>query len=445
MIEDGISSARRTRKIPRVDGVQNARSNPRSFRVARLVILSDSGYVTLDAIQWCADLGISITQLDRNGRILMSSPGLAGDARLRIAQMKALDTPASTDVVRSLISAKLDGQAQVLRDVFSADEAADKISGYSALVSGSADRKGILALEGQAANVYWRAWRNRVHVPFAPKELQYVPNHWYDFKARASLRNPLAQGKSATDPVNALLNYAYAICETEARYACHVIGLDPAIGYGHGHHRGGDALAFDLMEILRPEADRVVLAMMDTGNGIPYSPDGRPAYFKALWFCETSDAICRIMAPLTHMLSETIPAAVANLAGIHAENISRQVSGESIYKLRTPSYVHRASPARLRVVTDAMPAIGLTMQDLVSDEAWARVKPLIPPEPVVARHKTPRTDARACLAGILLHELQGISWRNIPATIGARGEACRIRHAEWKVLGALPAIIAAAR
>jgi hypothetical protein len=62
-IEDGLGRTRRIRKIPKV---------PRE--VSRLFILGDTGYVSLESIRWCADLGISITQLDRTGRIVMSSP-----------------------------------------------------------------------------------------------------------------------------------------------------------------------------------------------------------------------------------------------------------------------------------------------------------------------------------------------------------------------------------
>jgi hypothetical protein len=171
-----------------------------------------------------------------------------------------------------------------------------------------------------------------------------------------------------------MLNYAYAICETEARHALHVIGLDPAIGYGHGHHHGSDALVFDLMEVLRPEADRVVLSMIDTGRGIPYTSDGKPAYFKVLWFAETGDAICRLVAPATHMLTELVPAAVARLAGVHAEIISRELSGVSVHKLRTPSYVHRDNPARLTVVKQVEPATNLMPSDVLSDDAWLSVQ-----------------------------------------------------------------------
>jgi CRISPR-associated endonuclease Cas1 len=445
VIEDGIGDTRRIRRIPRIDATMSARSSDSQFRIARLVILSDSGYVSFEALRWCADLGISVVQLDRDGRLLMSSPGLAGDSRLRIAQVRAIGSETGVSIIRALMAEKLSRQAQLLRDIFGATRSAEKIERNADIIRASDNLNEILATEGSSAAVYWRAWRGNVFVPFRPQDLQHVPSHWYEFKSRASLRNPLRQGKNATDPINAMLNYAYAIAETEAKHACHIVGLDPAIGYGHGHHDIRDALAFDLMEVLRPEADRAVLSILGTGKGVPYASDGKPAYFDALDFIETRDATCRIDAPVTHRLCEIVPAAVASLAGIHAENISRQLASSSAHKLRTRSYVHRASPARLHVVSHVRPASDLQPSDVLSDDAWRAVLPLIPPEPVSIRHKQPRSDARAVLAGILCHEIMKVSWRAIPASFGVRGETCRRRLIEWTALGAWPAILSVAR
>src|SRR5580692_3689982 len=71
VIEDGLGATRRTRRVPRV---------PRE--VARLVILSQDGFITLDAVQWCAAQSIGIHQYDRDGSCLVTSPGQATDAHL---------------------------------------------------------------------------------------------------------------------------------------------------------------------------------------------------------------------------------------------------------------------------------------------------------------------------------------------------------------------------
>ena len=436
VIEDGLSNVRRTRRIPRVDGSMSVRSSARDLRIARLVILSGTGYVSLDALEWCSELGITVTQVSQSGKVLMSSPGLSGDSRLRIAQVKALDTPKATHIVRSITAAKLEGQAKVLQDVFGLAHPAAKILDIASLVEASESLATILAQEGNAANIYWRSWRKRVFVPFRPQDLQHVPSHWWQFNGRASLRNPLLQGKNATDPVNSLLNFAYAICETEARHACQIIGLDPGIGFGHGH-KGGDTLVFDLMEVLRPLSDRVVLSMMDTGQGVPYDIDGKPAYFKLLSFTETSDGICRLVPPLTHQLAELIPPAVAALAGEYAETIARALTS----KIPTRSYVRKASPSRLQLVSASK--LALASSDILPDSIWSAVSPLIPAEPLSTRFKPEsRKPDRTVLAGILCHEILGVSWHSIPASFGVRGETCRRRLAEWETVGAWLSIVA---
>ena len=68
-----------------------------------------------------------------------------------------------------------------------------------------------------------------------------------------------ALNRHATHPVNAMLNYAYRVLETQVKIATVAAGLDPTIGYLHTCRPGRMALVYDLMEPLRPKVDRVVL------------------------------------------------------------------------------------------------------------------------------------------------------------------------------------------
>ena len=65
--------------------------------------------------------------------------------------------------------------------------------------------------------------------------------------------------RHASYPVNAMLNYAYAVLESQIRIASVSQGLDPYIGYLHSCRPGRVALVYDLMEPLRPQTDRLVL------------------------------------------------------------------------------------------------------------------------------------------------------------------------------------------
>ncbi|MDQ3700136.1 MAG: CRISPR-associated endonuclease Cas1 [Chloroflexota bacterium] len=80
-----------------------------------------------------------------------------------------------------------------------------------------------------------------------------VPSEWQ----RVGLRQSLMSGtnRHATHPVNAILNYAYAVLEGQVRTAAAAAGLDPTVGYLHSCHPGRAALVYDLMEPLRPRVD----------------------------------------------------------------------------------------------------------------------------------------------------------------------------------------------
>jgi CRISPR/Cas system-associated endonuclease Cas1 len=59
----------------------------------------------------------------------------------------------------------------------------------------------------------------------------------------------------ATNPPNAILNYCYALLESEARLAAAAMGLDPGIGMLHVDSPVRDSLACDIMEAVRPSVD----------------------------------------------------------------------------------------------------------------------------------------------------------------------------------------------
>jgi CRISPR-associated protein Cas1 len=72
-----------------------------------------------------------------------------------------------------------------------------------------------------------------------------------------------------THPMNAMLNYAYAVLESQVRIATVSEGLDPMIGYLHASRPGPVALVYDLMDPLRPQVDRSVL---DFVRSHPFTP-----------------------------------------------------------------------------------------------------------------------------------------------------------------------------
>jgi transposase len=75
-------------------------------------------------------------------------------------------------------------------------------------------------------------------------------------------------------------------------------------------------------------------------------------------------------------------------------------------------------------------------KQLVSDELWNTIKPLLPPERPKPKGGRPRVPDRATLTGILFVLLSGIPWEMLPQEMGCgAGMTCWRRLREWQQAG----------
>jgi CRISPR-associated endonuclease Cas1 len=279
-IEDGIGAERRKACFPRV-----------GHGLRRLVVIGSDGFVSLAALRWLADQDASFVMLERDGLVLVTTgPVHPSDARLRRAQSLAPQTGLDVHIATELIRRKLTGQEHVVRSKLHNSASADAIVQTIVALGGAKHIETVRQLEARGAHAYWLAWRE-VAVQFPSSSLQRVPAHWRKFGTRKS---PLtASPRLAVNPPNAMLNYLYALLESESRLALAALGLDPGIGVLHVDSRSRDSFACDLMEAVRPEVDQYVL------DWITQQPLRRE------WFFEQRDGNCRLMTALASRLSET--------------------------------------------------------------------------------------------------------------------------------------------
>jgi CRISPR-associated endonuclease Cas1 len=255
--------------------------------------------------------------LDRDGSVLATTgPVRHSDARLRRAQALASTTGVALEISRELVRQKLAAQEQLAREKLNDTRAADLIGANQAAVD-EAQTNGALRLsESRAANAYWSAWRN-VPVTFPKRDLSRVPDHWKRFGARIS---PLTGSpRLSVNPPNAMLNYLYALLESESRLAAAALGLDPGIGLMHADTQTRDSLACDLMEPVRPLVDAYVL------DWITREPIRRE------WFFEQRDGNCRLMASFAVRLAETAATWGRAVAPI-AEWVARELWSTTVKK-----------------------------------------------------------------------------------------------------------------
>ena len=75
-------------------------------------------------------------------------------------------------------------------------------------------------------------------------------------------------------------------------------------------------------------------------------------------------------------------------------------------------------------------------KELVSDELWEIVEPLLPEEPPKPKGGRPRVDDRAALTGIVFVLKSGILWEMLPKEMGCgSGSTCWRRLRDWQEAG----------
>lgn len=153
---------------------------------------------------------------------------------------------------------------------------------------------------------------------------------------RTDLRDRFAlDGRSRRPPrdrMNALLSFLYAMWMNDCRSACEAAGLDPQVGFLHALRPGRAALALDLMEEMRPLADRLALTLINRleiahgdftereGGAVMLEGDARKAVVVA--FQE------RKREAMVHLLlAERVPLGLVPL--VQARLLARHLRGEA--------------------------------------------------------------------------------------------------------------------
>ncbi len=289
--EDGIGPDRRTGALHRA-----------TSGLKRLVVLSHSGYITLDALSWLHDVGAAFVQLETDGTLIASfvPPGTNDVARRR-AQLAAAASERGAEIVRYLLTMKLRGQSETLARFQPTDADARGAIEIAAARLGTTNLDEMRWYEAIAASAYWTSLAT-LPVRFPLRERSRLPEHWTTVGPRTS---PLTNSpRAAVTPFQAMLSYLYAICENEARIAIRAAGLDPEVGFLHAERRSRSSFALDLIEPLRPQVDSFLLGMLQART------------LSVSDFVEARDGRCRLTPDLARMLSHAGPRWAPRLASL---------------------------------------------------------------------------------------------------------------------------------
>ena len=192
------------------------------------------------------------------------------NAELREAQYRASFTPAvSLAVSRSLVDAKIRNSRTMIRRNWRGDDHArtivlNTLRHLADRTRRANDSGTLLGLEGEAASIYFRAFAEGMLRGSAEGDREGedgLPAFRFDRRSR----------RPTSDPVNALLSFAYAMLTRTFTVTLTAVGFDVYRGFYHQPRYGRPALALDLMEPFRPiVADSTVLQAI---NNCEVRPD----------------------------------------------------------------------------------------------------------------------------------------------------------------------------
>jgi len=227
------------------------------------VILQGSHVIHSSALSLLAGHGTSLLLLSgRQARHVATISGpLHNDSTLRLGQYRVVSNPEICAAWSArLLLLKLRNQRSTLHRILAERPSLRHHPFFQVLaqlrtailnLAAACSSKGIVpaiaqlrGMEGAAARAYFSAYT----VAFAPA-LGFVGRR----------RRP------PPDPVNVCLSLAYTLLTHECEASAHSAGLDPALGFYHRTAFARPALACDLVEPLRADADFWVWSMFDRG------------------------------------------------------------------------------------------------------------------------------------------------------------------------------------
>jgi CRISP-associated protein Cas1 len=241
---------------------QEFRLFPGNWRLpSQIILIESSGSISLHVIKWLKQQSVPLVILSWQGEIVsvIGEPQTAADPDLVRVQRAALESEKGLEFSIELIRAKITASQETLKSLpneYGWSETIHRLELIKkSLKHRATDFTQLRMLEAVAAQMYFAVWQ-KIPLKWKEDRKRPIPDDWRFFTQRESMIG--AQNRHATHPVNAMLNYAYRILETQVKIATVSAGFDPTIGYLHVCRPGRMALVYDLIEPLRPRVDRVV-------------------------------------------------------------------------------------------------------------------------------------------------------------------------------------------
>jgi CRISPR-associated endonuclease Cas1 len=282
----------------------------------KIIMLDGSGSLSFDVVNWLAVQGVALFRIDYLGEVVsvIGGSGSPYDSDRVRWQVETRADPARRlefccDLIAEKIRATVHTMKTALPDTPMRAKALDKAARSIDRLERRAVRSvsDVLLVEAGAAAAYFAAWRG-LPLRWPRRSRAPIPQAWQFAEGRGAIRDRRGlTNRHATHPVNAMLNYAYAVLHSQVQLEAVSEGYDPRLGIMHESRSDAQALVLDFMEVRRPAVDAAVLKFVSV------------EMFSGADFVIRDNGVCRLAPQLARRLTTVVaPSTVRGPVNAHS-------------------------------------------------------------------------------------------------------------------------------
>jgi len=232
---------------------------PHQIPYDSIIVDGHTGNITFEALRWLMKHDISVSMLNWNGDLLsVALPKAPISSKLRIMQYKMyLDEKSRLNIATTIIKEKVGKSLELLEKLsdyynfVDMEKIKDSFDNENRLFGKIRANSELMTYEGRIADIYWT------------NTAKIFDKLYPEFRFGKRGNKTYSHNVNASDEINALLNYGYAILESEIKKDINAIGLDASIGFLHEIHSGRASLVFDVQELYRWLIDLSVIQLLE--------------------------------------------------------------------------------------------------------------------------------------------------------------------------------------
>jgi len=240
---------------------------PHQISYDSIIIDGHTGDISFEAIRWLTKHDIPVTVLNWNGNLLATiTPKEPNNGKLRVKQYEAYtDKKLRYFIASRILEEKIGKSLELLGELskfypidisavkksFDKEGITLKSSREKPSLKIGFDINDLLMCEGKIAMIYW-------------DNLQAIFQQLYpSFNFQGRKNKTYSWNMNASDEINAMLNYGYAILESVTRKNINTVGLDQSVGFLHELASSKTPLVYDLQELYRWIVDLSVIQLLE--------------------------------------------------------------------------------------------------------------------------------------------------------------------------------------